>query len=257
MSRRENTISESQFKTDEYIEENKDELIENIVNETGLDSDGDREIVEDTINEICLKEKLKHEEMSTDLRPSIYEDFQSTFLHGISSKGQAEIVDITDNSDGTLTLEMSIIGCDDTIKRRYYYTDEKNTCKDYPRPRSELEKIYEMANSRLNNPTDIIGKEIPMKPASSRRIDYKVHYPPSDPGIGRRILYYTSRWVRKYNIIGYDNDSNVFKYKPNNKLYFATILGMFIVYPISSQASFMFLLMLVSLFCFHIVYAIE
>lgn len=185
----EETVEKPKEET-EYFKKNKEELVETIASESDLDVEKNREMIERTIENMYLEEKFRNKESSTELEPSLIEDIKSTLINSTPSRGVAKVTNVVEVRDGILELTFSIRGVDDQFTERFYHDDNSRNAISSVRPREDLERLYKLAKTDITNPTDIIGKSVPVKPEKS---GYSINYPPSEPGLGRRIFHHTLR----------------------------------------------------------------
>jgi hypothetical protein len=215
-------LEKEESKADVDISKNKENLIESVVEETGMDTGEGREIVENTVNNMALDEefaskKLEKDQISTSLVKDIINTIKSD---KVITRGKIVNVDkLTSHFDGQkLSVKIKTHETNQTFTKEFSYSDDKLS--------EDLSKLFLLTDVESKKPSNLIGKRVPLNHTHQRndRYDFNIHWPPKS-GLSSKIAYKTNRIARKMRLVNLTgNDGYDFKYKPTIWSYVFTFL---------------------------------
>lgn len=216
------------------IGHNKEELIESIVQETGLNSEEGRRIVQESVERTHLDEKysnLKFKETSG-VGPSLLESFLSSTT---PSHGNANIESVHSTEEG-VNVVFVVNRTENQFTRTYDLSSDSSTEDNFDdgdgfeftnttdtsnhQNREEFEELVRLAGADINRPSTLEGKTVPVRPSSSNnQKDYILHTIPKDNSIPIQLWYRFLRVLFNWNLISYDEnaDRHGISYTPNKK----------------------------------------
>lgn len=251
------TIDKKEDLEDE-IEENKEQIIESVAKETGLNNSKDRLLVKNAVNNLILDQEFEDENLSE------YEYFETSLIEDIVDfvKGgkvitEGKIIDISKASSyqNKLVVTIKISETGDTFTKSFYYSDSMS---------DDLKSFFAFVGVKSGNPSDLLNKKVPINVTyqDGDNYDYEIHWAPKS-GLLSKISYKMNRISRKYKFISLTgNDSYDFKYKPTLRLYvlltlvfmgslsFPVVILGFIGFCISTASLFL-------VFIYHMVVILE
>lgn len=253
------TISiEKDEDVDVDIEENKEEIIESVAKETGLNNSKDRLLVKNAVNNLILDREFEDENLSEYQysETSIVEDIID-FIKGGKVITEGEIVNIskTESYRNELIVTIKISETGDTFTESFYYDDSMS---------EELKSFFALVGVKSGKPSDLVDEKVPINNIhqGDGNYNYEIQWPPKS-GLLPKMSYKMNRIARRFKFVGLtENDGYDFKYKPTLRLYtlltivFAVSLSLpifiigFIGFAISCSSLFL-------LFVYHMVVLLE
>jgi hypothetical protein len=203
----------------ERMRKNKQEYIDSIAEESDMDSEKEREIIREALDEKIIKEELVDAEIEKNsLGPSFIQDIKSTFGSKGASRSRARISDIL-LQDDNIKIIFSIIGKDDMFNREYSISNSFD---------KELEDIFVITNTKASEPNELEGCKVPVKPSYSSikdEIKYHIDTPPEELGLGSRARYRLSRILRGLDLLRYHEGRKFYHdlYTPTRRLEFIVL----------------------------------
>lgn len=216
---------------EKYITDNKEQIVESVIDETGMDSDEDKELIENTVDNLALDQEFKDKEFSkSEISTSLIEDIISLIKsNNVITEG--EIININKSSDlfsGKLCVEIQPENTNETFTEEFNY--EKDNMG------NKLSKFFLLLGLESGKPSDLIGEKVPLNHNSlgDDKYNYKIHWPP-ESGLFPKIIYQSNRIGRKLRLVNLtDNKSYDLKYKPTIWSYVASFMIFFIAEMIGS-----------------------
>lgn len=231
------------------IEENKEDIIESVAEETGLNNPKDRQIVEDTVDNLIIDQEFENTDLDEYeyFETSIVEDVVD-FIKGGKVITEGKITDISKSSGYhsklIVTIEVSETG--DTFTQSFNYNDNSMS--------EDLKSFFALIGVESGKPSDLIDKNVPINNIhkGDDNYNYEIHWPPKSELLSK-ISHKVNRISRKYKFISLtENDSYDFKYKPTLRLY--ALLTLVLTVSLSTQIIILgFIGFAISLACFFLV----
>lgn len=204
------------------ISENKEALIESVVEETGMDTDEGRKIVENTVNSMALDDEFESKQLQKDqISTSLVKDIINTIKSDkVITRGKIVNVDKSTPrfDDEKLSVKIKTHETNQTFTEEFSYSHNKVS--------EDLSKLFLLTGVESGKPSNLIGKKVPLNHTrqGNDRYDFNIHWPP-ESGLSSKIAYRTNRIARRMRLVnltgngGYD-----FKYKPTIWSYVFTFL---------------------------------
>lgn len=201
--------------TVDKIEENKEQIIESVSEETGLNNSPDRLLVRNAVDNLILDQEFEDEDLSEYQysETTIIEDIMN-FMKGGKVINSGKIVDISKSEryKNKLVITVKVSETEDTFTKSFHYNDSMS---------ENLKSLFALVGVKSGNPSDLLNKKVPIDITyqDGNNYDYEIHWPPKS-GLLSKIYYKINRISRKCKFISLtENKSNNFNYKPTLRLY--------------------------------------
>lgn len=207
----------------ESMRKQKQKYVENIAEESDMASEEEREIIRQALDEKIITEEFRNVQIEKDgIGTSILEDIRHTLGSKGASRSRGKISSVkVEESDIKITF--TVVGTDDKFTKSYDIPQSDTIGGD-------LEDIFVLADTDANNPNELKGCTVPVKPSHYRKgIKYEIDKPSEQLGLTSRFVYRISRLLKRlelirYNTVGIDDDS----YTPTGRLY-AVIISLILL----------------------------
>jgi hypothetical protein len=206
--------SEEKEKVVEEMRQKKEEYVENIAQESNMTSEEGREIVRQALDEKIITEELRNVKIEKDgIRPSILEDVRHTLSSKGASRSRAKISSF-EVEESDIKITFTVIGTGDKFVKSYDI-QQLNTIDE------GLEDIFILTDTDANNPNELEGCTVPVKPSNYYGdIEYKIDKPPDQVGLSSRFGYRVMRLLKRLELIRYNvGKFNTDIYTPTGRLY--------------------------------------
>jgi hypothetical protein len=226
--------TESKSRQKDPLESDREAIVDSIAEETGMTGPEDKKMIYNTVERVHLQDKYKGTQLEEidSLGPSLLE----SLLNGPNpSHGVAIIQNIREDEAGCIDVYFKIKGSTEEFKRRYAVSNGEqsqiermfSSNRDKIKKRRQFEKLILVTDSRIDDPTSLIDKKVPVIPNSDGS-GYKIHYPNEDSGFLERLKYTFSRFILNKNLVSYDTEterSYEISYTPNRRSWFLGLSG--------------------------------
>lgn len=202
------------------IENNKDEVVDSIAEETGMDTHRERKVIEDTIDNLIIDEDFENKTIEKDrITSTLSEDIKNIIKSGkVITYGEITNVSKSSRRD-RLEVNISIPQNEDTHTERFRY--RANSMSD------KLEDLFLLTGINTSKPSELEGQKVPITHShdGGDQYNYNIHWPPSEPGLIPKLLYKTNRAIRNNKFVSLtENDIYNAKYKPTLRMYILQLI---------------------------------
>lgn len=196
----------------EDIRERKEEYVNNIAEESNMESEEEREIIRQALDKKIITEEFSGVQTEEDrIEPSLLEDIKYTVSSKGASRGRAEITSV-EVGESDIKITFSIIGRDDRFTKTYDIPQSDTVSR-------ELGDLMIMANT--DNLNELKDCTVPVIPSNSYGdISYTLYKPPRERGLATRLRYRFGLISRKFELLRHNiGGRNKDVYTPTGRLY--------------------------------------
>lgn len=174
-----------------------DQKVKEIARESGLEEDGDEELIREAFRIMSVDERFKESsftvEDSSPRSHSLLDHIKSSaslFSSVRRYPSEGEVTGIS-HCDGEFTIEVETLKHDSDFSVSYNFDPEGDE-----EPPSELVSVYRIAGGTIHEPSSILGSSLPVTYDNG----YGLDLPPAKPGLGKLFCYRHRRMIRKHNL---------------------------------------------------------